>query len=94
MKSRHLAIALVILLTQVAAATLLYWLRIRGSSAIVSSDVVVFSTPVLAAVAGHGLAVVKTGRAKTMAEALWIGLGLAAVGFFVSMLVALNLFGS
>jgi hypothetical protein len=55
-----LAIALVILLTQVAAATLLYWLRIRGSSAIVSSDVVVFSTPVLAAVAGHGLAVVKT----------------------------------
>jgi hypothetical protein len=29
-----------------------------------------------------------------MVEALLIGLGLAAVGFFVSMLVALNLFGS
>ena len=83
----------VILLTQVAAATLLYWLRVRGSSAIFHSDLVVFLKPVLAAVAGLGLGAVKKRRA-TMVEALLIGLGLAAVGFFGSMLVALNLFGS
>lgn len=86
-----------VMLCQVAATNALYYLRIVTANHLVQSDMLVIGLPLAATFALHS-AVISTWRtgveAPTGARRFVLAGGLSALGFLVSMFIALNAWGS
>jgi len=94
MFDRYQWAALAVLIGQAALGAAMYRARVARGWPIFDSDVFVFAVPVLVGAAAQVSLALRLRRADGLGPAIVLGAVLPAIGFVVTMLVSLNLWGS